>query len=171
MQKASDARQYFICLSVKEGDIGIQISIKWKPWYLAIKLPVIWVVRLRIIHYRDVIMGAMAPQITSLGIFLLNRLFKHRSKKTSKFRVTGLCDGNSQVTGKFPAQRASNAENVSIWWLLTCEKGAAAQKPHDALIHYDLLHHGRFMCTRNEDVKTTVPYWIHGAEDHSASET
>ena len=46
----------------------------------------------------------------------LNRLFKRRSKKTSKLRVTDLCAGNSQVTGKFPAQRASNAENVSIWW-------------------------------------------------------
>ena len=47
---------------------------------------------------------------------LLNRLFSHRSKKTSKLLVTGLCVGNSPVTGEFPAQRASNAENVSIWW-------------------------------------------------------
>ena len=47
---------------------------------------------------------------------LLNRLFGHRSKKTSKLRVTGVCAGNSPVTGEFPAQMASNAENVSIWW-------------------------------------------------------
>ena len=47
---------------------------------------------------------------------LLNRLFRRRSKKTSKLRVTGLCRGNSPVTGEFPAQMASNAENVSIWW-------------------------------------------------------
>ena len=47
---------------------------------------------------------------------LLNRLFKHRRKKTSKLRVTGLCGGNSPETGEFPAQRASNVENVSIWW-------------------------------------------------------
>ena len=47
---------------------------------------------------------------------LLNRLFRRRSKKTSKVHVTGLCAGNSPVTGEFPAQRASNAENVSIWW-------------------------------------------------------
>ena len=47
---------------------------------------------------------------------LLKRLFRHRSKKTSKLRVTGLCAGNSPVTGEFPAQMASNAENVSIWW-------------------------------------------------------
>ena len=47
---------------------------------------------------------------------LLNRLFGRRSKKTSKLRVTGLCVGNSPVTGEFRAQMASDAENVSIWW-------------------------------------------------------
>ena len=47
---------------------------------------------------------------------LLNRLFRRRSKKTSKLRVTGLCVGNSPVNSEFPAQMASNAENVSIWW-------------------------------------------------------
>ena len=39
---------------------------------------------------------------------LLNRLFRRRSKKTSKRRVTGLCEGNSPVTNEFPAQRSSN---------------------------------------------------------------
>ena len=52
---------------------------------------------------------------------LLNLLFRCRSKKTSKLRVTGLCAGNSPVTGEFPAQRASNAENVSIW----CHHGSS----------------------------------------------
>ena len=47
---------------------------------------------------------------------ILNRLFRCRSEKTSKLRVTGRCSGNSPVTGEFPAQRSSNAENVSIWW-------------------------------------------------------
>ena len=49
---------------------------------------------------------------------LLNRVFRLRSKKTSKPRVTGLCAGNSPLTGKFPAQMASNAKNekFSIWW-------------------------------------------------------
>ena len=46
----------------------------------------------------------------------LNRLFRRRSKKTSKLRVTGLCAGNSAGTGEFPTQMASNAETVSIWW-------------------------------------------------------
>ena len=47
---------------------------------------------------------------------LLNRLIRRKSKKTSKLRVTGICVGNSLGTGEIPAQRASNAENVSIWW-------------------------------------------------------
>ena len=46
----------------------------------------------------------------------LNRLFRRRSKKTPKLRVTGLCVGNSPEAGELPAQMASNAENVSIWW-------------------------------------------------------
>ena len=46
---------------------------------------------------------------------LLNRLFRHRSKKT-KFRVIGLCVRNSLVTDELPAQRVSNPENVSVWW-------------------------------------------------------
>ena len=47
---------------------------------------------------------------------LLKRLFRRRSKKTSKLRVTGVCAGNSPGTGQFPAQMPSYAENVSIWW-------------------------------------------------------
>ena len=46
---------------------------------------------------------------------LLNRIFRRRSKKTPKLRVTGHCEGNSSVTSELPVQRASNTENVSIW--------------------------------------------------------
>ena len=47
---------------------------------------------------------------------LLNRLFRRKSQKASKPCVSGLCEGNSPVTGEFPAQNDSNAENFSIWW-------------------------------------------------------
>ena len=54
-------------------------------------------------HYSDVIMGAMVSQITSLTVVLLNRLFRRRSKKTSKLPVTGLCEAKWPVTRKmFP---------------------------------------------------------------------
>ena len=47
---------------------------------------------------------------------LHSRLFRRRSKKIPKLRVTGLCEGNPPVIGGFPSQRASNAENASISW-------------------------------------------------------
>ena len=63
------------------------------------------------IHYSDVIIGAMASQMTIVYSTVYPGAVK---KKTSKLRVIGLCAGNSPVTGEFPAQMASNAENVSI---------------------------------------------------------
>ena len=68
------------------------------------------------VHYDDVIMGAIASLITSLTTVYSTVYSDADNKKTPKFRVTGLCVGNSPETGEFPAQMASNAENVSIWW-------------------------------------------------------
>ena len=61
-------------------------------------------------------MGAMASRITSLTIVYSIVYSGADQIKHQKLRVTGLCAGNSPVTGEFPAQMASNAENVSIWW-------------------------------------------------------
>ena len=60
---------------------------------------------------------------------LHKHLIRDRSKKTSKLRVTGLCAENSPVTGEFPAQRASNTENVSIWW-----------RHHDSAVIYYIVY-------------------------------
>ena len=66
-------------------------------------------------HCYDVIMRPTASQITSLTtVYAI--VYRARSKKTLKLRVTGLCAGNSPETVEFPTQMASNAENVSIWW-------------------------------------------------------
>ena len=62
----------------------------------------------------DVMMSAMASQITGVSIIYSTVCSGAELKKKSKLRVTGLCAGNSPVTDEFPAQRASNAENVSI---------------------------------------------------------
>ena len=59
-------------------------------------------------HHNDVIMGAMASQITSLTIVYSTVYSDSDKKKTSKLLVTGLSAGNS-------TQMASKAENVSIW--------------------------------------------------------
>ena len=42
----------------------------------------------------------------------LNHLFRRISNRTPKLRATGLCEGNSPVTGEFPAPKASNAEKI-----------------------------------------------------------
>ena len=47
-------------------------------------------------HYSDVMMRAMATSC------LLKRLFRRISQKTSKLRVTGLCERNLPWTGEFP---------------------------------------------------------------------
>ena len=65
-------------------------------------------------HYNDVIMGVMASQITSLMTVYSAVYWWRSTKKTSKLYVTGLCEGNSPVTGEFLAQRASYAENVHL---------------------------------------------------------
>ena len=57
-------------------------------------------------------MGAIASQITSLTIVYLTVYSDADQRKISKLRVTG----NSPGTGEFPAQMASNAENISSWW-------------------------------------------------------
>ena len=66
-------------------------------------------------HYNDVIMGRESVSNHQSHDCLLNRLFRRKSKKTSKLPVTGLFDEDSPVTAEFPSHRASNAENVSIW--------------------------------------------------------
>ena len=60
-------------------------------------------------------MSKMASQITGISFFI-QPFVQAQIKNPSKLRVTGLCKGNSPVTSKFPAQRASNAENIFIWW-------------------------------------------------------
>ena len=59
-------------------------------------------------HNHDVIMSAMASQITSIKI--VHSTVYSGVDRTSKLHVTGLCAGNSTVTREFPAQRARNAE-------------------------------------------------------------
>ena len=63
-------------------------------------------------------MGANASQITSLTV-IYSAVYSgadQRKHKSSASLAFGLCAGNSPETGEFPAQIASNAENVSIWW-------------------------------------------------------
>ena len=102
--------KYSVCLSLLEivypnVDMSILCLITWCDWWK------LYIVTLRWRHNDHAGVSNHQPH----GC-LLNRLFRRKSKKTSKLRVTGLCAGNSSGTGEFPAQMASYAENVSIWW-------------------------------------------------------
>ena len=81
------------------------------PWKCA---GIEWSISLYVLQWRNNEFDGVSNH-RRLGC-LLSRLLSHRWRKTWTLRVTGLCEGNSPVTGQFPAQRASNAENVSIWW-------------------------------------------------------
>ena len=76
---------------------------------------------------------------------LLNLLLRRRSKKTSKFRVTGLCEGNSPVTDEFPSQRAINVENISIWWR--------------HLVCWNMLQSQSKCCVAGPSLWRPNPYW------------
>ena len=65
-------------------------------------------------HYTDVITGAMASQITSLTI-VYSTVYSGADQRKHQSSAS-LCTGNSPGIGEFPAQMASNAEHVSIWW-------------------------------------------------------
>ena len=65
---------------------------------------------------------------------LLSRLIRQRSKKTSKLRVTGVCAGKSPDNCEFPAQRTSNAKNISIWWRHHGIPIIRIRRTHDHLI-------------------------------------
>ena len=64
---------------------------------------------LLITHCSDVIMTTMASQFTSLKVVYSIVYADADQRKKSKFRVTGLCAGNSLVIGEFAAQSTSNA--------------------------------------------------------------
>ena len=63
------------------------------------------------LNYNDLIMRAMASQIISLTVVYQTQI-KENIKAPRHWPLRGEFTG----TGEFPAQRASNAESVSIWW-------------------------------------------------------
>ena len=73
----------------------------------------IWMTDIKIQKWFSTESGPLALQLRHNGqdgisnYQSLNCLFlvRHRSKKTSKLHVTGLCEGNPLMTGGFPSQR------------------------------------------------------------------
>ena len=71
-------------------------------------------------HDSEVIMRAMAFQITGISIVYSAVFFKRRSKKTTTFRVTGLCEGIHRwpmdSPHKGPVPRIFPHLITSSWW-------------------------------------------------------
>ena len=89
-------------------------------------------------HYNDVIMSVMASHLTSLTIVYSTVYSRRRSKKTSKLRVSGFCEGNSPHKG--PVMR-------KMFHLVTsschCDigKGTGSTKQYDKT--FDVIVHFR----------------------------
>ena len=60
-------------------------------------------------------MNALAYQITSLTIVYSTVYLDADQRKHQSSTSLAFVRGTHRGTGEFPAQRASNAENVSIW--------------------------------------------------------
>ena len=89
---------------------------------------------------------------------LIKRLFRRRTKKTSKLRVTGLCEGNSPVTGEFPSKRTSNAENVFIWWRHHVTSTSAQYQRNSACIALNTFPQ-KSLATLQSDEKQETSIW------------
>ena len=76
-------------------------------------------------HYNDIIMSAVASQITGVSI-VYPIVCSGADQRKHQTPLHWPLWGELLVTGEFPAQKASNAENVSIWWchhkLVECER-------------------------------------------------
>ena len=73
-------------------------------------------------HYSDVIMSATASQITNISTVCSAVCSGAHQNKHQSFALLALCEGNLPVTGRFPSQRASNAEKSFHLMTSSCIK-------------------------------------------------
>ena len=111
--EAGDLRRY--CAHYDVGVMDLDVMLLWLKWRQVNRS--IRCNNKRFAHLcatghngRDGVSNHQSHHYSTAG------LFRRRPKKISKLRVTVRGAGNSPVTGEFAAQRASNAENVSLWW-------------------------------------------------------
>ena len=66
-------------------------------------------------HFSDVIMSSMASEITDVYVVYSTACSGADQRKHQSSALQAFVMGILPATNEFPAQRASNAENVSIW--------------------------------------------------------
>ena len=98
---------------------GLSVCNIWfliKYWRGLIVITMVWMVQplcKGLCFMRHVV---VAPQSRPTSIVCSTVCSVADQSKTSKLPVTGLCEGISPVTGEFPSQRASSAENITFCW-------------------------------------------------------
>ena len=95
--------------------------------------------------------------------YLLKRLFRHRSRKTSNLRVTGFLGGNPPVTSGFPLQRASNAkvflfDDVIMFWSVEWLSNLRAIRKRCTLISRDTKYVA--LPYSMDAISTVYKFWV-----------
>ena len=108
-----------VCVCVYISSIYVDISLLLFLYFIGQVYSNIFIMIVFIyIYIHDYVIGICCYNLSNHQPhdWLLYCLFRRRSKKTSNLHVTGLCAGNSPVSGEFPAQKARDAEFFFIWW-------------------------------------------------------
>ena len=93
-------------------------------------------------------MSAMVSQIT--GVSIVSSTVDSgadQRKYRSYASLVPYCKGDSPVTGEFPTQKASNAENIIIWWRRHGFVVCSAKTLQEMILSYCQLHHQRQMAS------------------------
>ena len=96
---------------------------------------------------------------------LLNPLFRHGSKKTSKLRVTGLCEGNSLVTGEFPhkgpvTQKTFPFDDVISSCIIRANQSKLITCDPLSPVHIVFIHNKSW-----KDSNQVQYHWVHMTQD------
>ena len=77
--------------------------------------------------------------------------------------MTGLCEGNSLVTSEFPTHKASNMENVSLWWRhhgfkIKLDHKSLCDSCNSQTVMPETFCNAKFVAIENEDlcIKTFI---------------
>ena len=70
---------------------------------------------------------------------LLKRLFRRRSRKTSKFHVIGYCEGNPPMTGGSPHKGSVTRTNVFHLMMSSCGQVDVLEQPRGLRLHNAVL--------------------------------
>ena len=97
-----------------------KLNVAYSKWYCPIFECILLLTNLIWVHYLQHVVSLQWRHHVNDGVSnhrgldgFVNCLFRRRSKRISNLCVSGLCKGNSPVTGGFPSKSASNAESVS----------------------------------------------------------